>query len=152
VTFDPNHRPALWDSPQAAAAAMDPVLEHVSWYLCGAAEGESLLGADAVGALAARDVSAAVRSADGAMVAAGGEVSEVAAPRPDDVVDEVGAGDAFAAGFAYGLLQGWAPEESAHAGNVLAAHALSGTGDWETLPRLDEVAAELRPAENILRG
>ncbi len=38
VTFDPNYRPALWESPEAAAAAMEPVLEHVDWYLCGAAE------------------------------------------------------------------------------------------------------------------
>jgi 2-dehydro-3-deoxygluconokinase len=143
VTFDPNYRPALWDGPEAAAAAMDRVLEHVSWYLCGAAEGVALLGVDAVGALAARDVSAVVRSADGAVVAAGGEVSEVAAQRPDDVVDEVGAGDAFAAGFAYGLLQGWPAHTATEAAHAIAAWALRGTGDWETLPRLDEVRALL---------
>ena len=63
------------------------------------------------------------------------------------VVDEIGAGDAFAAGFAYGLLEGWEPAACAHAGNVLAAHALEGTGDWETLPRLADVAEALaRPA------
>jgi 2-dehydro-3-deoxygluconokinase len=63
------------------------------------------------------------------------------------VVDEIGAGDAFAAGFAYGLLQGWASTECAHAGNVLAARALAGTGDWETLPRLADVESELSPSE-----
>jgi 2-dehydro-3-deoxygluconokinase len=55
----------------------------------------------------------------------------------------VGAGDAFAAGFALGVLRGRAPDECARAGHVIAAHALRGTGDWETLPRLDEVAAQL---------
>ena len=54
-------------------------------------------------------------------------------------VDEIGAGDAFAAGFAYGLLHGRAPREAAQAGHTIAAWALRGTGDWETLPRLDEV-------------
>jgi 2-dehydro-3-deoxygluconokinase len=149
VVFDPNYRPALWDGPQAAAAAMEPVLEHVDWYLCGAGEGETLLGASdahgVLGALAARGVGGAVVRVGerGALVAAGGEVSEVAPARREEVVDEVGAGDAFAAGFAYGLLEGWAPERCTHSANVVAAAALRGTGDWETLPRLDEVRALL---------
>ena len=44
VTFDPNYRPALWDSPEDAAAAMAPVFEHVDWLLCGAGEAESVFG------------------------------------------------------------------------------------------------------------
>jgi 2-dehydro-3-deoxygluconokinase len=140
VTFDPNYRPALWEGPEAAAAAMEPVLEHVSWYLCGAAEGSLLLGEDVVGALAARGVGAAVvRTASGSRVAAGGSVHEVALSQRETVVDEVGAGDAFAAGFVYGLLQGWDAEDCARAAHAIAAWALRGTGDWETLPRLDEV-------------
>jgi 2-dehydro-3-deoxygluconokinase len=63
------------------------------------------------------------------------------------VVDEVGAGDAFAAGFAYGLLQGWPLRRCARAGNVVAAAALSGLGDWETLPRLEEFERALARAE-----
>jgi sugar/nucleoside kinase (ribokinase family) len=141
VTFDPNYRPALWSSPGAAAAAMESVLEHVDWYLCGSAEGETLLGSDVLGALAARGVpGAVVRVGErGALVSVGGEVSEVRPARSEQVVDEIGAGDAFAAGFVYGLLQGWEPERCTHAANVVAACALRGTGDWETLPRLDEV-------------
>jgi sugar/nucleoside kinase (ribokinase family) len=60
-------------------------------------------------------------------------------------VDEIGAGDGFAAGFAYGLLQGWEPVACARAGNLIAAHALRGTGDWETFPSFDEVAGDLSP-------
>jgi 2-dehydro-3-deoxygluconokinase len=75
----------------------------------------------------------------GALVAAGGEVREVAPARTEQVVDEIGAGDAFAAGFAFGLLQGWDASACAHAANVIAACALRGTGDWETLPRLADV-------------
>ena len=68
---------------------------------------------------------------------------EVPPPRTASVVDEIGAGDAFAAGFVYGLLEGWSPPECARAGNVIAAGALAGTGDWETLPRLEDVRADL---------
>ena len=62
------------------------------------------------------------------------------------VVDEVGAGDAFAAGFAYGLLQGWPLRRCARAGNVAAA-ALGGLGDSESLPRLEEFERALARAE-----
>jgi 2-dehydro-3-deoxygluconokinase len=79
----------------------------------------------------------------GALVAAGGTVSEVAPARVEPVVDEIGAGDAFAAGFCFGLLQGWEPERCTNAANVVAGFALRGRGDWETLPRLDEVLAVL---------
>ena len=95
VTFDPNYRPALWESPAAAAAAMEPVLEHVDWYLCGAEEASALGTADLPQAV--------VRTARAAVLV--GERIEVPAPGRETVVDEVGAGDAFAAGFAYGLLR-----------------------------------------------
>jgi 2-dehydro-3-deoxygluconokinase len=145
VTFDPNYRPALWASGAAAAAAMEPVLEHVDWYLCGEGEGEALFGPGVLDALVARGVpGAVVRVGErGALVASGGEVSEVTPARVEAVVDEIGAGDAFAAGFAFGLLQGWEPERCTHAANVVAAFALLGTGDWETLPRLEDVRSLL---------
>ena len=127
VTFDPNFRPALWESPAAAAAAQAEVLPHVDWYLCGLDEGRALFGVD--------DVAAAAR-------AAGVRDAHVRArDRADvEVVDEVGAGDAFAAGFALGLLEGREREDCVRLGNVVAAGALRGTGDWETLPRRDEVS------------
>jgi 2-dehydro-3-deoxygluconokinase len=136
VLFDPNFRPALPDTPEAAAARQRDVLPYVDWYLCG--EGEArLLWRDA--AIPARTV---IRvGARGAIV----DGREVPCPRTTHVVDEVGAGDAFAAGFAYGRLRGWSPADCAWAGNVIAAGALAGTGDWETLPRLADVEAELRP-------
>ena len=59
-------------------------------------------------------------------------------------MDEVGAGDAFAAGFVYGLLRGWSPRACGRAGNLIAAFAVGGTGDWELLPTLSDVEEELR--------
>jgi 2-dehydro-3-deoxygluconokinase len=133
VTFDPNYRPALWDSPAAAAAAIEPVLEHVDWVLCGAAEAELVdAGARAV-----------VRVQDGARVAVDGDLVTIPPPAMVDVVDEIGAGDSFAAGFVYGLLQGWEVQRCVRAAHVVAACVLRGTGDWETLPRLDEIRKNL---------
>jgi 2-dehydro-3-deoxygluconokinase len=138
VTFDPNYRPALWESQEAAAAAIAPVLEHVDWLLCGAGEAESVFGTADPARLGAAGV--VVRAADrGSLVASGGEVVTVAPQRAEEVVDEVGAGDAYAAGFVFGLLQGREPEACARVGHLLAGWALRGTGDWETLPRLDQL-------------
>jgi 2-dehydro-3-deoxygluconokinase len=151
VIFDPNWRPALWQSPAEAAEAQRDVLPNADWYLCGLEEGCLLFGVeDAEELLAAIRASgsgnAAVRvGARGCVIEQGGEAFEVPPEREATVLDEVGAGDAFAAGFAFGLLQGWSPTDCARAGNAIAAAALTGTGDWETLPRLHEVERELPP-------
>ena len=139
VLFDPNFRPGLPDTPVAAAARQRAVLPYVDWYLCGETEAE-LLWPD--GEPPVRTV---IRvGSRGAIV----DGVVVAQPRTVAVLDEVGAGDAFAAGFAYGLLEGWAPPACARAGHVIAACALAGTGDWETLPHLADVSELLAPAES----
>jgi sugar/nucleoside kinase (ribokinase family) len=145
VLFDPNWRPALWPAPAAAAAAHRDLLPHVDWYLCGLEEGRLLWGGDS-----AEDVIAAVRAAGAgdAVVRIGerGAVvdAEVVPPaRVSDVLDEVGAGDGFAAGFAWALLRGLPPRECVRAANAVAAAALAGTGDWETFPTLTAIEHEL---------
>jgi 2-dehydro-3-deoxygluconokinase len=149
VLFDPNFRSALWESPVQALAAYRKILPYIDWYLSGLEESRLLFGtADVDEAFAAlRDAgigNAVLRvGARGALVDAGSGPVEIPPKRVETIVDEVGAGDGFAAGFAYGLLHGWRPELCAVLGNLVAARALRGTGDWETYPRSDEVAAEL---------
>jgi 2-dehydro-3-deoxygluconokinase len=136
VLFDPNFRPALPDTPDAAAERQRAVLEYADWYLCGDGEASLLWPRGDIPLPCVRRVGARGAIVDGV---------EVPPPRRARVVDEIGAGDAFAAGFAYGILQGWPPADCARAGNVVAAGALAGTGDWETLPRLADVEADLVP-------
>jgi 2-dehydro-3-deoxygluconokinase len=140
VVLDPNWRPALWDGPASAAAALSHVLPYADWVLCGAEEGRLLFGGESPAATIAaiRDAGAGdavvrVGAAGAVLLAEGGPIT-VAPERAVTVVDEVGAGDAFAAGFAYGLLHGRAPTDAVRLANRLAAAALEGTGDWETLP------------------
>jgi sugar/nucleoside kinase (ribokinase family) len=145
VLFDPNWRPDLWESPADAAASHAEVLPYADWYLCGEEEGHLLFGTKTTDALAgavraAGAGDAAVRIGARGVVVRGNVVPPV---RLVPVRDEVGAGDGFAAGFAYGLLHGWDPETCARGGNVLASRALSGTGDWETFPALPDVEADL---------
>jgi 2-dehydro-3-deoxygluconokinase len=140
VTFDPNYCPALWDGPQAAAAAMAPVLEHVSWFLCGAAEGEALLGEDVPAALTERGVGGSVvRTAGSALVTAGGASWDVAPTGRETVVDEIGAGDAFAAGFLSAHLDGLGAQKCLERAHALAAMVCMTHGDWEGLPTREQL-------------
>jgi 2-dehydro-3-deoxygluconokinase len=138
VLFDPNFRPALPDTSEAAAERQRAVLPYVDWYLTGEDEARLLWGDEEIPLRTVLRVGERGAIVDGV---------HVPCPREVEIVDEIGAGDAFAAGFAYGLLEGWTPLECAHAGNVLAARALEGTGDWETLPRLADVAGALKPGQ-----
>jgi 2-dehydro-3-deoxygluconokinase len=146
VTFDLNWRAALWDGPAAARAAYVRVLPWADWVLCGAEEGRIVFGgstaAETIGALraaGARDAVVRV-GARGAVLLEGGEELVIAPRELVEVVDEVGAGDAFAAGFVYALLSGAPAAEAVGVANRLAAASLQGTGDWETLPYRADLA------------
>jgi len=123
--FDPNFRPALPDTPAAAAARHGPCAPVRRLYLCGETEAE-LLWPD--GEIPVRTV---IRVGSRARRRTG---SRSRPPRTVAVVDEVGAGDAFAAGFAYASCRG-GRRPLPRAGHVIAACA-SPAGDWETLPAL----------------
>jgi 2-dehydro-3-deoxygluconokinase len=145
VSFDPNYRPALWESPAEALAAHAELLPLVDWYLCGAEEGRLLFGAETpsevLAAVLARGASEAV-----VRVGAAGALTEdglVPPPKVVPVRDEIGAGDGFAAGVAWGRLQGWTMTRAVEAGHCVAASVLHATSDWETYPSADDVLAAL---------
>lgn len=148
VMFDPNWREALWPSPEAAALAQAKVLPYVDWYLCNAREGMTLFRASAPMEVVDRAKALGAGNAVVRLGRCGALVDTVSVPpsRLVEVADDVGAGDAFAAGFAFGLVEGWRPPECARAGNIMAATALSSTGDWETLPSHAELTTALAQA------
>jgi len=79
------------------------------------------------------------RGARGSMAREGSAVIE----RPAltvPVVDTVGAGDAFVAGFLAARLRGRPTEECLELGAAAGAFACMGPGDWESLPRTEDLA------------
>ena len=60
---------------------------------------------------------------------------------PVEVMNVLGAGDAFAAGFIYGRLQGWDLYRSARMGNACGAIVVTRHGCANFMGRLDEVLA-----------
>jgi 2-dehydro-3-deoxygluconokinase len=66
------------------------------------------------------------------------------------IVDPIGAGDAFAAGFLSGLLRGWPDKEAVRLGNRVGAYALTVPGDVEGLPFWSQVDPDNQTKE-VLR-
>lgn len=131
VSFDVNHRAPLWDAAKAAPVLRD-LASRADVAFVGLDEAEGLWGtrdADAVRALL--DSPALLVVKDGAVGATAfardARIFE-ATPRVD-VIEPVGAGDAFAAGFLSGMLDDAPIVESLRRAHASAALALSSTRD-----------------------
>lgn len=135
VSFDVNHRPGLWkgrDSRSLAGTARRCDIVFVGEDEAEAAWG--LTGAAAVRAALPEPGTLVVKQgAGGALVLTRGEDGrDTAHFEPAlhvDVVEPVGAGDAFAAGFLSATLRGLPDAERLRHGHVMAAVALTVPGD-----------------------
>jgi len=74
------------------------------------------------------DIAALTRGEKGSVVITGTDTIEVAAEKVSQVVDTTGAGDAYAAGFLYGLTHDCDFEKSARMGGIAAAEVISHYG------------------------
>lgn len=100
--------------------------------------------ADLARELASHGVLAAVKvGADGAWIAQGSELHRIEPVRVDQVLDTNGAGDAWAAGFLFGLLRGW----SLPACGRLASHMGA-----ETVRHMGPIIPSVRWPEVHARG
>ncbi|MEB3366897.1 sugar kinase [Saccharopolyspora sp. S2-29] len=135
ISFDVNHRPALWSARQAA-----PVLAELAQLadvvFVGLDEAAALWGvktAEDVRKLLDSPVTVVVKDGGEAAHALGERSTVVPAPSVE-VVEPVGAGDAFAAGFLSGVLRGEDDQRCLRRGHLLAAHSLRSTEDHTTPP------------------
>ncbi|MBA2301813.1 MAG: 5-dehydro-2-deoxygluconokinase [Acidobacteria bacterium] len=79
------------------------------------------------------------RGGDGAVVCRRGEEPVAIPPFRIDVVNVLGAGDAFASGFLYGHLHRWTLEEAARFGNATGAIVATRHGCANFMPSVAEV-------------
>ncbi len=145
VSVDVNFRSSLW-TPEQARSALTALVRSADIVIASQDElGLVVTAADdesaAAGELAAYGVSALVitRGASGATVWHEGRAQHAAAI-PVTVRDTIGAGDAFAAGYLSGVLDGLDPATSLRRGTVTGAFAVAAAGDWEGLPTRDELS------------
>lgn len=74
----------------------------------------------------------------GCYVAADGDEVTVPSFRPEKIMDTVGAGDSFAAGFMFGLINGKNPKTCGEIGNYVASKVIGKTGARDGLPSLND--------------
>jgi len=147
VVFDPNIRLKLWPADEARNVLMD-IAGQCDIVLPGWEEGRLLTGEDAPEQIAERlrkNGAAAVvvkLGERGAYYATADERAYVDGFPVPQIVDPIGAGDGFAAGFLSGLIRGWSYRDAVRLGNRVGAYALTVVGDVEGYPYWSQIADE----------
>lgn len=156
VCLDPNIRLKLWSKERAREVIME-LAAQADIVLPGVSEGEILLGETEPVKIAERFLALGVQKVvvklgkQGAYYATATESKLVPGYPVEKVVDPIGAGDGFAAGFIAGQLKGYSMEESVKLANAVGALATTVTGDVEGLPTMEEVAIFKGEKEGIDR-
>ncbi|MER5430018.1 sugar kinase [Streptomyces sp. NPDC002588] len=136
VSFDVNHRPALWHGGDAARSLL-ALARAADLVFVGRDEAEELWDTahpDGIADLLAPAPVVVVKDAEhGATSYAGGVRTFVASPITE-VVEPVGAGDAFAAGYLAGVLEGRDERSRLRLGHLAAGAALRTRDDVPVMP------------------
>jgi sugar/nucleoside kinase (ribokinase family) len=142
TSLDPN-----WDPSEAWDGDLLDVLERVDVFLPNAAEATRVAGTDdleaAVRGLAASARTVGVKLGVEGGIAATGEELIRAPGQGGDVVDTIGAGDSFDAGFVYGVVRGWSSERSLALANACGGLSCRAAGGVDGQPTLEEALAHV---------
>jgi 2-dehydro-3-deoxygluconokinase len=144
ISFDVNHRPALWRRrPCDAAAALLEPARAADIVFVGRDEAETLWGTRSPGDI--RDLLGAgpvivVKDAGHGATSYAPDGEETFVPTPASrVVERVGAGDSFAAGYLAALLEDRDAAGRLRLGHLVAAATLRTRADVPTVPARDEL-------------
>lgn len=146
TVLDLDWRPMLWPAPEQARAEYEAMLPHATVVVGNCAEVEVAVGTSdpelAAERLLAAGVDLAVvkRGADGVLVATTAG-AETIPPQRVEVVNGLGAGDAFGAALVHGLLAGWDPGTVARYANAAGAIVASRLGCSDAMPTWEELQA-----------
>ena len=155
IVVDLDYRPAVWHDPGAFGPTARALLRHADLaigteeeVLAAGTAPESSEDIDAaVAALLGTGMQALIlkRGDRGAAVcrrdAPGTVVMTEVAPYRIEVLNVLGAGDAFASGFVYGYLQDWPLERAVRLGNATGAIVVTRHGCANFMPTMPEVEA-----------
>jgi len=141
ISVDLNFRPALWQNRDTAA--LHDLIAQADLLFAGADEAQAFFGHAAPGRILSgfRGLDAVVLKEDSVRASVhrrDGRTTEVPCLAVE-VIEPVGAGDAFAAGFLAGVMEGRGDEAALRLGHALAASTLVVPGDRPlAVPDADE--------------
>jgi 5-dehydro-2-deoxygluconokinase len=151
TVFDLDYRPMFWSSREEARHWYREALPHVTVAVGNLDECDTAVGTRepyaAAKALHAAGVELAVVKQGPAGVLASDGVSQVVVPPvPVEVVNGLGAGDAFGGALCHALLAGWDLERAMRFCNAAGAIVAGRLACAEAMPTTDEVEAVLKEA------
>ncbi len=144
TVLDLDWRAAFWPSPSEARAQYERMLETVTVVVGNMAEVEVAVGTrdpeTAAELLLERGLDLVlVKKGAGGVLVATPEAMATVEPRPVEVICGLGAGDAFGAALAHGLLAAWSPLRCAEYANAAGAVVASRLACSDAMPTLDEL-------------
>ncbi|MEE4542267.1 5-dehydro-2-deoxygluconokinase [Streptomyces sp. V4-01] len=148
TVLDLDYRPMFWARPEEAREQVGRALDHVTVAVGNREECQVAVGESdpqrAADALLARGLELAVvkQGPKGVLAATRAERVEVA-PFPVEVVNGLGAGDAFGGALVHGLLSGWELRRVVEFANVAGAIVASRLACSTAMPTTAEVEAAL---------
>ncbi|WP_345762099.1 sugar kinase [Diaminobutyricibacter sp. McL0608] len=145
VSFDVNHRPALWPGANAARRLQE-LADASDVCFVGLDEAEELWGIqdpNELRALLPGPRALVVKDGPRRAIAFEASGPVVVPALRVEVVEVVGAGDAFAAGFLSAFLRGRGAGDSLRSGHLLARAALLSLSDQGEAPTPSELAASI---------
>ena len=136
VSFDINYRSTLW-APAEARAFAEAVLPRARFVFLGRTEAQTVFGLegaaeDVLNTLASRAPKATIallQGADGSAVLDGGRVWCPTVQHTVQMVDPIGAGDAYVGGYLWATLGGRTSQEAVNIAATVAALKCSTWGD-----------------------
>jgi 5-dehydro-2-deoxygluconokinase len=156
TVLDLDYRPMFWDSPEAAREQVRRALPHVTVAVGNREECEVAVGArdtpaEAALALRGAGVSLAVVKQGPKGVLALDDAGQVEVPPvPVEVVNGLGAGDAFGGALVHGLLAGWGTLRTIRFANAAGAHVAGELACSDAMPTESEVEQKLTEVANAL--
>src|SRR5215510_9766296 len=136
LSFDVNYRATLWSATEAQSFVAE-VMPSARYLFLGQAEARQVLGLDgsvdraleALARAAPKATIALMQGEEGATVLDGGRLVRARRRHAVHLVDAVGAGDAYVAGFLWTVLRGRGVEEAVEVAEAVAALKCSTWGD-----------------------
>ena len=146
--LDLDYRPMFWESREEARTWVQQALEHVTVAVGNQDECETAVGVreprEAAAALRERGVElAVVKQGPKGVLADDGSTSVEVPPVPVEVVNGLGAGDAFGGALCHGLLSDWPLERTLRFCNAAGALVASRLACADAMPAAHEVEALL---------
>lgn len=146
IFFDPNLRPQLWKDEATMISSINELASYADVVMPGVGEGRILTGSENPEKIAAfylkyPNVTCVVVKvgADGACAYTRDRKLHVPSYQHGPIVDTVGAGDGFAAGFESAVLEGKTLEEALRRGNAIGTIQIMNPSDNEGLPTREEL-------------